>query len=133
MANVILRVTLNETAGFLDVDQSGNGNQIPHNQMDTIIWQLTGNMSGGRFNSMSAANPGFAWKQATPSGVFGAPDPDGAQMSILDNNTDPNGVNSAGTWIYRIWATNSNGQQYSTQSTIPNPRGVITDPTIRNQ
>ncbi len=133
MANVILRVTLNETEGYLDVDQSGNGNQIPHNETDTIIWQLTGNMRGGQFNSMDAPNPGFAWKQSPPSGVFGAPDPDGAQMSILDHNTDPNGVNSAGTWIYQIWATTSNGQQYSTQATIANPRGVITDPTIRNQ
>jgi len=125
-------VTLDETIGALDVDQSGNGNQIDHGQNDTITWQLSGNAAQGSFNSMDADNPGFAWKQIPPNGVFGAPDPEGRQMSISDNNTDPNGVDSSGTWIYQIWATIGN-QQYSTISTIPNPRGVSTNPTIQNK
>lgn len=132
MPNVILRVTLNETLGALDVDQSGNGNQIDHGQNPTIKWQLTGNAAQGSFNSMTAANPGFTWKQSPPNGVFGAPDPEGREMSMSDNNTDPNGVNSTGTWIYQIWAT-INNQQYSTIAAIPDPRGVSTNPTIQNK
>ena len=132
MPNVILRVTLNETIGALDVDQSGNGNQIDHGKNEIIEWKLTGNMEQGTFNSMSAANPGFAWKQAPPAGVFGTADPEGTEMTIADNNTNPNGVNSAGTWIYQIWAT-LNGRQYSTLASIPNPRNVSNNPTIQNK
>lgn len=124
MPNVILRVTLDEQQGCLDVDQSGNGNQIPHGQNDTIIWKLSGNAAQGSFT-------GFAWKQTPPTGVFGNAEPSGSEMSISDNNTDPNGVNSSGTWIYQIWAT-INNQQYSTLSTIPNPRNVPMNPTIQN-
>src|SRR5690348_508747 len=54
MPNVILRVTLNETIGALDVDQSGNGNEIGHGKNEIIEWKLTGNMEQGTFNSMSA-------------------------------------------------------------------------------
>lgn len=132
MPNVILRVTLNETIGALDVDQSGNGNQIDHGKSETIEWKLTGNAAQGSFNSMNAANPGFIWKQSPPAGVFGAADPEGGEMTISDDNTNPNGVNSTGTWIYQIWAT-IGGQQYSTIASIPNPRNVSTNPTIQNK
>ena len=69
---------------------------------------------------------------APPAGVFGTADPEGTEMTIADNNTNPNGVNSAGTWIYQIWAT-LNGQQYSTIASIPNPRNVSNNPTIQNK
>lgn len=132
MPNVILRVTLNQTLNCLDVDQSGNGNQIDHGKSETIEWKLTGNAAGGSFNSMSDANPGFVWKQSPPNGVFGAANPGGSEMTMADNNTDPNGINSAGTWIYQIWATIGD-HQYSTISTIPNPRNVPSNPTIQNK
>lgn len=125
MPNVVLRVSL--IGSSLDVDQSGNGNQIPHGQNDTIIWRLVGDAAQGSFNSMSDPNPGFAWKQTPPNGVFGGAQPDGSDMSMSDNNTNPNGVNSSGTWIYQIWAT-IGGHQYSTISTI----GVPQNPTIQN-
>jgi len=118
--------------GALDVDQAGNSNQIGHGKNETIEWQLTGNAAQGSFNSMSAANPGFTWKQSPPNGVFGTADPEGSQMTLSDNNTDPNGINSAGTWIYQIWAT-IGGQQYSTIASLPNPRTVPTNPTIQNK
>lgn len=126
MPNVILKVRL--IAGNLDVDQSGNGNQISHGQNDTITWRLVGDAAQGSFNSMTAQNPGFAWKQAPPNGVFGSAEPDGSDMSISDNNTDPGGVDSSGIWIYQMWAT-IGGQQCSTISTI----GVPTNPTIQNE
>lgn len=129
MANVILRVSLHPTMNCLDVDQSGNGNQINHGQNETIEWQLTGNAAQGSFNSMNAQNPGFAWIQSPPAGVFGTADPEGRQMTISDNNTDPNGVNSVGTWIYQIYAT-IGGRQYSTIASIG---GVPTNPTIQNK
>jgi len=132
MPNVILKVTLNQTLGCLDVDQAGNGNEINHGKNETIEWKLSGNAAQGSFNAMTAANPGFAWKQSPPNGVFGAADPEGAEMTISDNNTDPNGINSTGTWIYQIWAT-IDGQQYSTISPIPNPRNVPSNPTIQNK
>jgi hypothetical protein len=130
MPNVILKVTVID--GSLDVDQSGNANQIAHGTSETIEWQLTGNAAQGSFNSMTAPNPGFAWKQTPPAGVFGTASPQGSKMTMTDNNTDPNGVNSAGTWIYQLWAT-IGGRQYSTLADISNPTGVATNPTIQNK
>lgn len=59
MANKILFVRLNETVGYLDVDDSGNGNQIPHGENDTITWELAGDAANGYFNAMNAGTPGF--------------------------------------------------------------------------
>ena len=130
MSNMVLNVTLSN--GSLDVDQTGNGNQIPHGENDTITWQLTGSAASGQFNAMNASNPGFNWTQTTPDGVFGTAtvQANGNQIQISDNNTDPNGVNSAGTWIYQLYAT-IGGTQYSTK-TIPSPRAVTNNPTIQN-
>lgn len=130
MPNLTLRVTLNN--GYLDVDQSGNANQMGHGQSGTITWELTGNAASGSFNAMNVSNPGFAWKQQPPSGVFGTPAlaNNGNRIQMSDNNTDPNGVNSTGTWIYQLWAT-IGGNPYSTISTL-SPTATITDPTIKN-
>jgi hypothetical protein len=133
MPNVILKVTLID--GSLDVDQSGNANQIAHGKSVTIEWQLTGNAAQGSFNSMSPPNPGFAWKHNRsnpPAGVFGTASPQGSKMTMTDNNTDPNGVSSAGTWIYQLWAT-IDGRQYSTIDSNSDPIGVATNPTIQNK
>jgi len=129
MPNAVLDVTLKD--GHLDVDQSGNGNQIAHSQSVTITWQLTGNAASGTFNAMDATNPGFQWIQDTPSGVFGTAGlhANDNQIQISDNNTDPNGVNSVGTWIYQLYAT-INGTPYSTETT--SPAETMTDPTIQN-
>ncbi|MDE2149364.1 MAG: hypothetical protein KGJ55_05935 [Gammaproteobacteria bacterium] len=124
MTTVTLNVKLKD--GYLDVDQSGNGNQIAHGQSVTIQWQLTGDAASGSFNSQSAANPGFTWKQDPPDGVFGTPTPNGNRLTITDANTS---TGSVGTWIYQLWAS-VNGTQYSTDN--PSPKRTMTDPTIKN-
>lgn len=131
MPNLELKVTINN--GSLDVDQSGNANQMGHGQSGTIVWKLVGNASGGTFNAMNAANPGFAWKQSPPSGVFGTPTLTNSNKHIemSDNNTDPGGVNSSGNWIYQIYAT-VGGTQYSTTTTLPKPTATTNNPKVVN-
>lgn len=130
MPNLELKVTISN--GSLDVDQSGNANQMGHGESGTIVWKLVGNAASGTFNAMNATNPGFAWKQQPPNGVFGTPtipQNHNNQIQMSDNNNDPNGVNSSGTWIYQLYATIGD-TQYSTIATIPT--GQVTDPTIKN-
>lgn len=130
MPNLELEVTIKD--GSLDVNQSGNANQMGNGQSGDIIWKLTGNASGGTFNAMNAANPGFAWKQSPPSGVFGTPTltNSNAHIKMSDNNTDPGGVNSSGTWIYQLYATIGT-TQYSTIASL-GPTATTTNPTIKN-
>ena len=131
MGNLTLRVSLNN--GSLDVDQSGNANEMGHGQTGTITWELTGNAASGSFNAMNAGNPGFAWKQPPPNGVFGTPGvvANGNQIQMTDNNNDPNGTNSTGTWIYQLYAT-IGGNSYSTIASFNRPTAVTTNPTIKN-
>lgn len=121
-----LNVTLKD--GHLDVNQDGNGNQIPHGDDVTIQWQLTGNAASGTFNAMDAPHPGFQWIQAPPVNVFGTASPSGNRIRLSDNNT---GDDSAGEWIYQIYAT-INGTEYGTGSSIKSPTLTSTDPTIQN-
>ncbi|MDE2272510.1 MAG: hypothetical protein KGJ94_11105 [Xanthomonadaceae bacterium] len=132
MPNLELKVTISNDS--LDVDQSGNANQMGHGQSGTIVWKLVGNASGGTFNALNATNPGFAWKEQPPSGVFGTPTPtnNGKHIEMSDNNTDPNGVNSSGTWIYQLYAT-VNGTEYSTIASLSRPTATTTNPTIKNK
>ncbi len=132
MPNVTLNVTLKD--GNLDVDQAGNGNQMSHGQVTTISWHLTGSAASGSFNALDASNKGFAWlpppAPQPPAGVFSGLQllPNG-KIQITDNNTDPGGVNSAGSWTYQLWAT-IGGIQYSTIATLPS--ATTTNPTIKN-
>lgn len=134
MPNLELKVTISN--GSLDVDQSGNANQMGHGQSGTIVWKLVGNAASGTFNAInpSSSTSGFAWKQQPPSGVFGTPTltNNNAHIEMSDTNTDPNGVNSSGTWIYQLYAT-IGGTQYSTVASLPNPRATTTNPTIQNK
>lgn len=131
MPNLELKVTIKN--GSLDVDQSGNANQMGHGQSGTIVWKLTGNAAAGTFNDIGAANPGFAWKQTTPTGVFGTPTltHNNAHIEMSDDNADPNGINSSGTWVYQLYAT-VGGNPYSTISTLSSPVATDTNPTIKN-
>ncbi|MBS0569001.1 MAG: hypothetical protein JSS28_00180 [Proteobacteria bacterium] len=131
MPNLELKVTINN--GSLDVDQSGNANQMAHGQTGTIVWKLTGNAATGTFNAMTATNPGFAWKQQPPAGVFGSPTltHDNTHIEMADNNNDPNGINSSGTWIYQLYATVGT-TQYSTIVSLELPVATATNPTIKN-
>ncbi|HVU80844.1 MAG TPA: hypothetical protein VHD89_02430 [Rhodanobacteraceae bacterium] len=131
MPNLELRVTVKD--GSLDVDQSGNGNQMGHGQSGTIVWKLVGTAANGTFNAMNATNPGFAWEQPVPDGVFGPPSLANSDKDIemSDTNTDPNGVNSTGSWIYQLYAT-IDGTQYSTIASLPNPKATTTNPKIIN-
>lgn len=129
MPNVTLQVTLKN--GSLDVDQSGNGNQIAHGESVTITWHLSGpGVSPGSFNAINTDpdNSGFSWIQQPPTGVFGPAKlaDNGNKITIIDNN---NSAGSGGTWIYKLCAT-INGTPYSTIAT--NPTGTTTDPTIKN-
>lgn len=132
MGNLTLRVSLNN--GSLDVDQSGNANEMGHGQTGTITWELTGNAASGSFNAMNAANPGFAWQQQPPNGVFGTPGlaAHGNQIQVSDDNNDPNGVNSTGSWIYQLYATVS-GNTYSTIASLGRPTATTTNPNIVNK
>ena len=131
MPTLNLNVTLNN--GSLDVDQSGNGNQMGRNQTGDFVWKLTGNAASGTFNPIDPSNPrsGFQWKQTPPGTVFGTPTRENQDrhIKLSDNNTDPGGINSQGSWIYQLWAT-INGVEYSTISTIPT--AVVTNPNIKN-
>lgn len=132
MPNLTLRVTLKN--GALDVDQSGNANQMDHGQTGTITWELTGNAAHGSFNAMNAQHPGFAWQASTPSGVFGQPTippNNNNQLQVSDNNNDPNGVNSSGTWTYQLYATIGD-TQYSTIVSASNRVLTTTNPYIKN-
>lgn len=124
MANLTLQVTL--TNGSLDVEQSNSANQMPHGQSGTITWQLTGNAVSGTFT-------GFTWKQQPPTGVFGTPTIVSAgtrsEIQMSDSNTDPNGVNSTGTWIYQLSAT-IDGKPYSTS--YEKLAATTKNPTIKN-
>ena len=127
MPNVTLQVTLKD--GSLDVNQSGNGNQIAHGQSVTITWHLSGlGVSPGSFNAIDDPNhPGFVWIQQPPSGVFGQAQlaDNGHKITITDAN---NSTNSSGEWIYQLCAT-INGAPYSTITTLPT--GTTTDPMIK--
>lgn len=128
MPNVTLQVTLKN--GSLDVDQSGNGNQIDHGQSVTITWHLSGpGVSPGSFNAIDDPNnPGFSWIQQPPPGVFGQAQlaDNGNKITITDNN---NSASSSGTWIYKLCAT-INNNPYSTIAT--SPTGTTTNPQIKN-
>jgi len=128
MPNVTLQVTLKN--GSLDVDQSGNGNQIAHGQTVTITWHLSGaGVNPGSFNAISdPTHPGFAWIQPPPSGVFGQAQlaDNGDKITITDANDS---TSSSGEWVYQLCAT-INGVPYSTISTLPT--GTTTDPRIKN-
>lgn len=122
MPNVTLQVTLKD--GSLDVNQSGNGNQIAHGQSVTITWHL----SPGSFNAIDdPTHPGFSWIQQPPPGVFGQAQlaDNGHKITITDAN---NSTNSSGEWIYQLCAT-INGAPYSTITTLPT--GTTTDPMIK--
>ena len=128
MPNVTLQVTLKN--GSLDVDQSGNGNQIGHGQSTTITWHLSGpGASQGSFNAINDPNyPGFSWVQPPPSGVFGQPQlsNNGDKITISDANDS---TSSAGEWIYKLCAT-IDGVRYSTIATTPT--ATTTNPKIKN-
>ena len=128
MSNVTLEVTLKN--GSLDVDQSGNGNQIAHGQLVTITWHLSGpGVSPGSFNAISdPTHPGFAWIQSPLSGVFGQAQlaNNGDKITITDANDS---TSSSGEWIYQLCAT-INGAPYSTISTLPT--ATTTNPVIKN-
>lgn len=127
MPNVTLQVTLKN--GSLDVDQSGNGNQIAHGQSITITWHLNGlGVSPGSFNAIDdPTHPGFSWIQQPPPGVFGQAQlaDNGHKITITDAN---NSTSSSGEWIYQLCAT-INGAPYSTITTLPT--GTTTDPMIK--
>ena len=134
MPNLELKVTIKD--GSLDVDQSGNANQMGHGQSGNIVWKLVGNASSGTFNPIdpSSSTSGFAWEQQPPSGVFGTPTRthSDTHIEMSDTNTDPNGVNSSGTWSYQLYAT-IGGTQYSTIASLRKPTATTTNPTIQNK
>jgi hypothetical protein len=113
---IVFHVTLktNVTPNSLDVDDSGNRNQISQSAAaQQLQWVLNGNAASGAFNQQNAATPGFQWVSAPPSGIFSTPtvSANGNQISIDDMNT---GAGTKGTWTYKLTAV-IGGQTYSTQ------------------
>lgn len=136
MPNLTLHVTPQD-GDLLNVDQSGNGNQIAHGQSITITWHLDVPDHQGSFNAISddPDTSGFTWIQAPNPAIFTDLQRTGnanKKIKITDNNNDPNGINSTGDWIYQLRATIGT-HQYSTTTTLSNPRVVTTNPTIKNK
>ena len=107
MSHATLKVTLKN--GNLDVDQSGNVHHVARGRSVTITWHLAGaDASRGAFNAINGQHDsGFAWVQPPPSGIFGEAQlaHNGKKITLVDNNADPGGINSAGDWIYQLCAT----------------------------
>lgn len=114
MSDVTLKVTLK--AGCLDVNEDGDPNHIPRGEAK-ITWQLhLPRGHHGSFNTLvDPSGPGFAWKDVPTPGIFGIPDVvvRNKQITLTDDNTNPNGINSTGDWIYQLCAT-VDGKPYST-------------------
>ncbi|HXS72613.1 MAG TPA: hypothetical protein VN725_01110 [Rhodanobacteraceae bacterium] len=122
-------VTLSGSSG-LDVHDHGAPIPVPaETDATNLIWELTGTAAQGSFNAMNATNPGFAWVDTPPSGIFGTPTlgANGNQITITDNHINSN---SGGSWRYKLCAT-VNGQPYSTTASV-SPRGTTDNPTIKN-
>jgi hypothetical protein len=113
----------------LDVDQHGNANHVSRSSsMQTIAWQLTGNAATGSFNAQDAPQPGFAWIEAPPAGIFGPPAPGENGKTITMNDLN-NSAGTTGEWIYRLSAT-IDGQVY--QSEAISIGATTTNPSIKN-
>lgn len=131
MLNNNLKVSLDTCTSplRLDVDQHGNANHVSRSSsMQTITWQLTGNAATGSFNAQDAAQPGFAWIEAPPAGIFGPPVPGENGKTITMNDLN-NSAGTTGEWIYRLSAT-IGGQVY--QSEAISIGGTTTNPSIKN-
>lgn len=130
--DTMLSVTLDTTTTpwSLDVDQSNNANHFnPGNEPQGIVWTLTGNAASGSFLALDAPEPGFAWCDDPPGGIFDnlKRSPGNTnQLTISDHHTGPS---TAGTWVYTLRAQ-IDGTVYSTITT--SPKGQNTDPTIKN-
>ncbi len=104
MANNI-NVTLDTsvTPNVLKVHDHGHIHIDKKPGAQTISWNLTGNLAGGEFVPMDAAEPGFAWVSDPPpcADIFGEPQvgANGNSLDIVDNHVNDD---SDGTWIYRL-------------------------------
>lgn len=131
MPNNNLKVSLDTSTSppRLDVDQHGNPNHVSRSSSaQTITWQLTGNAATGSFNAQDAPQPGFAWMEVPPAGIFGPPTPGGNGKKITMNDLN-NSAGTTGEWIYRLSAT-IDGQVY--QSDAISIGGTTTNPSIKN-
>ena len=103
---IILKVTLvknDEGVPLVDVNEEDNASRIELSDSDQhIFWRLSGNAEEGNFHALdNATEPGFAWKDPPPNGIFGRP-------RLMENGDLRVGVrhknaHSLGTFVYQIW------------------------------
>lgn len=127
-----LHVTLDKstTPWRLDIDQKDHANQVDRDpQKQTITWQLSGEAASGSFDAQTDPQPGFAWLEPPPDGIFGNPGPGSNpnQITMSDFNHD---ASTAGTWTYQLAAT-IDGVVY--QSGATSITGTTTNPWIKNK
>ncbi|WP_445144552.1 hypothetical protein [Dyella sp. Tek66A03] len=126
-----LKVTLDKTTTpwSLDIDQHGNANHVGQgSSAQTITWQLSGSAASGSFDSQIANQPGFAWIQTPPAGIFGSPtlSNNANEITMSDLNNSPS---TGGEWIYQLSATINNVVYQSNATSIT---GTTTNPSIKN-
>jgi hypothetical protein len=110
MQKVTLNVTLKD--GSLDVDQTDNPNPISPGHAEITGQLHLSDGHDGSFNTLKDKDPGFAWIDLPKPGVFGQADVQVRDKKIVLSDTHT-GTNSAGEWIYQLWAT-IDGKPYST-------------------
>ena len=111
--NMNVTLDTNVTPNVLDIDDSGNANQVSQNpNPQTINWHLTGNLAQGSFLAMTNNPPGFSWISNPAPTCFGTPTvgANGNSLSITDSHSSST---TNGSWTYML-RVNLNGTIYTT-------------------
>lgn len=137
MPTITVPVQADPDTGTLTVNDDGNGYQIEVSadpSPQTIEWNLElDDGQSGAFNSLTDANPGFAWTYEAPPdppppGFSAATKPSTTQINVVDDHTEYS--NNDGTWTYQLCAT------VNDTLCVTNPSAPIAkagDPSIKNQ
>jgi hypothetical protein len=133
MPNPVNNVNVSLVNGQLDVEDHGGINVTANAAATTITWHLTGVLTQGNFQPVTppgVADPGFAWKQAPPTGYFSEPSVGngGNTLSITDNHL---GSNTNGQWTYNLRVLYQ-GTIYCTSSSA-GIGATLHDPVIINR
>jgi hypothetical protein len=135
-----VNVTLDQTTNPWTLQVDTNPIDIPPNaNPQSIHWHLVGIARGGKFKSLTGAEPGFEWNGPSPL-PFDDPtlSPKKIALTIKDNHTN---AASKGEWPY-ILRIVLNGTTYRTSALTVKARAAKTkggmgilgtqNPTIKN-